>query len=758
MRPSEDVLSSFYDLADLDANKRYSAVIKIVEAVCYNSFLFNFLLKLTVNSNACECKSNGDYCMERLIGGLASPRAAARLGYTTALVHTLTKFSDDWPAKSLFDLAESKLDISKVEGSSPAALGRHLLYSAMITSQCYAEVCVELFERELAIFDKYHYFGMAIAQSLAGLSRQLDEKTFMKKIVPLIKGRVCVECDSFMSEWLLFILLIRDKFKDALKRNVKFFRSDGKLSIEKQNYEDFVNILKRTEGCAENTLARELLSAARDSGIFDAVYTDIVEKWLMNGDMYKVFQRCFGFVDELLSEDSTLKPNEFVVIFSSNLIAQFRSVRKSREYRFYAQIVEAILEKLAKSLSSGQWKRSELISLLNTIDSTDGGNFDECFHAKSRITEKLITQLDAKGVEIVVDKALNHGGWYVRRVAGVFGQWPDDIKEKVLVKLAKHETRSEEVHTTLCKCIDSMFSINVRAGRSVKMAFSEEDEKLLRDLLSAICVKKIKMPKSENRFTIQLPDDEMMVGEKDEQEDEDDEGMQVDDEDQQNGIVSERVYFRYQIATLDDGQNEEHDDTEDSEAKESGSDTDISEDEDIEDEQEEVDEEFKNKLKAALGDAAVPSDVDEDDDDKVSIDSTVSDETMFRLDEGLAAVFRERMKGARKASASTLEQIHQFRMKCFDLLLIVVSHENSAQFTSQFIIPLLQITRESLQRKNGDVMFNRASNLIEIIVKYKKGDVSEKKGAKLLKKMVAVSSQIVNPVLKIKLLFLESIS
>lgn len=67
---------------------------------------------------------------------------------------------------------------------------------------------------------------------------------------------------------------------------------------------------------------------------------------------------------------------------------------------------------------------------------------------------------------------------------------------------------------------------------------------------------------------------------------------------------------------------------------------------------------------------------------KGSIESTVSDETMFRLDAGLAAVFRERMKGTRKASASTLEQIHQFRMKCFDLLLFVVSHEEGGKFTA----------------------------------------------------------------------------
>lgn len=35
MRPSEDVLASFYDLADLDENKRFNAIISILDAVCF---------------------------------------------------------------------------------------------------------------------------------------------------------------------------------------------------------------------------------------------------------------------------------------------------------------------------------------------------------------------------------------------------------------------------------------------------------------------------------------------------------------------------------------------------------------------------------------------------------------------------------------------------------------------------------------------------------------------------------------------------
>ncbi|VDM43992.1 unnamed protein product [Toxocara canis] len=475
------------------------------------------------------------------------------------------------------------------------------------------------------------------------------------------------------------------------------------------------------------------------------------------------------------------------------------------------------------SVASEKWKRVELLSLLDSFDIADGGNFDEYFCGNLRITEKIIAHLDKKGVEVIVNKALNAGNWSVRRIANVFPVWPQNVREGVLIKLAKIEAHSQEVHTTLCKCIDSMFIINVRAGRSVKVLLSDENENVLRNVLNA-CAKKVKMPNTDTRpltilalllniwantsphgeqqhaylkaatevvsiaemlshestteepfsvlidlllsllsrpyryhrslvhfvfasilpqlniknllhifETISLPDDEVMVDEKDDDED----GMSVEEQDLENGLGDER--------------NEEHENTEDSEGKETDSELESSGLEGGDEEP--VDQEFRGKLKAALGDAAMPSDAEGDDDEIGSVKSTVSDETMFRLDAGLAAVFRERMKGTRKASASTLEQVHQFRMKCFDLLLIVVSHEGPSEFTAEsslqeFILPLLRVARESLQKKNGEVSFKKATSLLEIIVKHRKGDVSEKKALKLLKKMVATSSQIVNPVLK----------
>uniref|UniRef100_A0A914RYF2 Uncharacterized protein n=1 Tax=Parascaris equorum TaxID=6256 RepID=A0A914RYF2_PAREQ len=181
--------------------------------------------------------------MERLISGLASSRAAARLGYTTALTHALSASANDWPAKALFELVDRKSDLRN------------------------KAVADELAERELAIADKYRYFAMACSQSLALLSKQLDRDSFEKTIWRRVRDRVG---------------------KETLKRDVNFFSDDGKLNLEERNYEDVINILKRTDGCAEGILARELLYAAREADTFNLIYSNIVEKWLQSGDSHKV--------------------------------------------------------------------------------------------------------------------------------------------------------------------------------------------------------------------------------------------------------------------------------------------------------------------------------------------------------------------------------------------------------------------------------------------------------------------------------------
>ncbi|KJH46961.1 hypothetical protein DICVIV_06983 [Dictyocaulus viviparus] len=68
MRPSDDFLNEFYDLADFDKTKRVEAI---------NRLLTKIKLDPSVN----------EYCVERLITGLSSTRGASRLGLVKCIFH-----------------------------------------------------------------------------------------------------------------------------------------------------------------------------------------------------------------------------------------------------------------------------------------------------------------------------------------------------------------------------------------------------------------------------------------------------------------------------------------------------------------------------------------------------------------------------------------------------------------------------------------------------------------------------------------------
>ncbi|VDM78994.1 unnamed protein product, partial [Strongylus vulgaris] len=180
MRPSEDVLSEFYGLVELDAEKRYKAV----------SQLFS-----KVKSDP----SVQEYCIERLVTGLSSARAAARFGYSTALVLLLSEYHDHWTVEKLFDLADKKLDLhDKESGCANAiahhllacaifqsnesgcanAIAHHLLACAIFQSNVYDECDTVLLEREFQIYRSYPTLGMTIVQLVAEIAAGMDKKTF----------------------------------------------------------------------------------------------------------------------------------------------------------------------------------------------------------------------------------------------------------------------------------------------------------------------------------------------------------------------------------------------------------------------------------------------------------------------------------------------------------------------------------------------------------------------------------------------------
>ncbi|GFR72142.1 Myb-binding protein 1A-like protein [Elysia marginata] len=159
--------------------------------------------------------------------------------------------------------------------------------------------------------------------------------------------------------------------------------------------------------------------------------------------------------------------------------------------------------------------------------------------------------------------------------------------------------------------------------------------------------------------------------EDDEEEEEDDDNMDSDE------VVDE---------SSDD---DDEDDSNEEEDKED-------EDEDMDEEEEEnleVDEEFRNSVRQALGAAADTGDSDEEEKEL----SDLSDSEMFKLDDMLAEVFRQRKKasGGKKAREEKKAELANFRLRVLDLVENMIKSKRCGDFL------LMNITCEKEGNKNA---------------------------------------------------------
>uniref|UniRef100_A0A915PSG0 Gamma-aminobutyric acid receptor subunit beta n=1 Tax=Setaria digitata TaxID=48799 RepID=A0A915PSG0_9BILA len=701
---SQDLLDRFYDLADFEENRRHTAILSILD----------------------QFEKNGSYCIERLVAGLASSRAAARLGYSNALTIILSSFGKDWPIEMLLKLADEKLPLNKESPGS--VLGQHLLHLALVNSNAYSQALCEIGKREMSLAEKQSGLSYAITDLLAQCSNKLGEKKFAKEFWPFVKENVTKPLDSLSPEWFYFALNVMEKHSDTLKTEVSFLSSSGQLFIADKDFDMVINILK-------------------------------------------VISRALPFINTMLHQ------------------IDFEPI---------------------ESLTTKEWRSTDTAKLLDSFDRIGGGNFDEFIGGNVKITEKILFRL-RDDVHSIVIEALKEGGWRLRRIANVFLHWPTDIREIVLKLLFEHGNWTEEIRNAFCSSVASLFTVNVRAGRSVTSTYKAEHKKLLQKLVKKQDIG-VKLPITSNGIlsiflnvialwiaaasdsnerqaylrdfaetraisekmaendsdsiavlndlllsllsrphryhrsvvhyvfasfipkmnlenilqifeTINLSNEELMQ-EKDASESDDEDGGDYED--------SEQTSEKNEIIN-NGGAIERHEET------------DVSEYDEENEEESEVDEEFISNLKSALGPAAERSD---DDSDENSASSTVSDETMFRLDEGLAAVFRKKRKNSRTLNATLVEQAQQLRAKCFDLLLIAVSHQEGTYKAADLILPLIECAQQALRRKDSELTFKKATNLLEIIIKHKKSELNEESAIKLLDELVLAASQTVNPVMR----------
>lgn len=190
-----------------------------------------------------------------------------------------------------------------------------------------------------------------------------------------------------------------------------------------------------------------------------------------------------------------------------------------------------------------------------------------------------------------------------------------------------------------------------------------------------------------------------------------------------------------EILKNDDGLGEEEDmeevddaDDEDEEDEESSDSDSAFDDEDVSDEKE--DEEFREKVKEALGDAADSSGdeeetVDAKEEDKSDSEVEMDDDAMMRIDGMLAEVFRQKKMSKQKSEEDTRKQLLVFQLRCLDLVEILAKRHLEGAETDTLILevvrPLLVAVQHASKNPSDMTLAEKASVLLRVkICKMKK--------------------------------------
>lgn len=143
------------------------------------------------------------------------------------------------------------------------------------------------------------------------------------------------------------------------------------------------------------------------------------------------------------------------------------------------------------------------------------------------------------------------------------------------------------------------------------------------------------------------------------------------------------------------------------------------EDIDMDEEEEniEVDEQFRDSVRQALGAAADTSNSDEEEEM-----SDLSDSEMFKLDDMLAEVFRQRKKatGGKKAREEKKAELANFRLRVLDLVENMIKSKRCGDFLLDVLKPLLLLTMRTSTLEN-QALCARAQGLLNLLKMKAKG-------------------------------------
>merc|ERR1712029_784711 len=172
-----------------------------------------------------------------------------------------------------------------------------------------------------------------------------------------------------------------------------------------------------------------------------------------------------------------------------------------------------------------------------------------------------------------------------------------------------------------------------------------------------------------------------------------------------------------------DGEEEAMEEGEgESDKGESASDSEEEGADDDEGKEQEVDQDFRNKVKAALGDAGVVS----DNEDAASIDmDDLEDEDMDRMDAALAKVFKKLLGGKKNWLEEKQEKLDavakmHFKARALDIIDVFLSHSPGMEQSLSLVMPLIRAMESASKQKNYEPLQDRLKGSIKKLAGLKK--------------------------------------
>ncbi|XP_033114198.1 myb-binding protein 1A-like protein [Anneissia japonica] len=195
-----------------------------------------------------------------------------------------------------------------------------------------------------------------------------------------------------------------------------------------------------------------------------------------------------------------------------------------------------------------------------------------------------------------------------------------------------------------------------------------------------------------------------------------------EDEDKENSPSNGNIDEDEAGSVKEDESGDDNDDDDDDEED----DDDDGDDEDTE----MVDEEFRSKIRDALGDAAQPSDEDDDEDEDGEDDGEeMDDDAMMKFDTVLAAAFKEKLR-VKKAKVEAVTMMLHFKLRVLDLVDIFIKRQPENILVADLLLPLVFMIQAASGDRDQDLLKEKAANIYKMKLcrpkKYPKVSDSEK--------------------------------